>query len=873
VELPFAAMGRVTAPLLAVPLWAALMLAAVMLAALAPTTISAQTAPQSQEDQRPIGSRLGAIGGTVVETDGTPIPHVTVRLVGPAPRRTERRVQADAEGRFEFTELRHGDYRLAVELPGLQAPEEVSVVILPGERLETEVRLSLFAYSVEVSVVARSAATPQLIDTDSTAERRELTNRELTRLPLPVEQVLDALPVFPGVVRGPNGLISIGGTLPADSVYLFNNADLMDPFTGMYRLRLPLEAVETMSLESGVSSAAYGDRLGGVVNVTTATAGTNWDTEIVSPFPRPWLKGGEYRGIRRFTPRIRISGSLSPELSMSQSFGFRFEREQVFDVPDERGDHTIVQQWQSLTQFDWKPGGKNDFRFTLLGSPDGFSRAGLSGLTPVEATSDINHGTIAIVTNHQHRFDERSFFDTTLQFNRQSARVQPQTLPTGPGFDMFPDHNDGNAFNSQSRRSLHWQLKTVYNRILGPEAGRHLLQVGFEVHQMNLEGTYSNDRISIYDNDGRLRRQIESISSSPDEVQQQRGNKWEAAVFVQDRWRPNDRFWLDAGLRVSHDSAVGSVRFAPRLGAAWDLTGDGRTLLKGAVGVVHRRVYLAEEFWDSFPTRVETTWDEDGNGERLFLPSRRQEDLDSPRALIWTLSATRRLGARVTAHVAYTQRDTRNQLVFDRVEHDPIAVTPGVTNLPFIVPDDAGIFLANVGRTATKQVEITANIRVGQQDQLFISYVTSSALGDLNDFSLVASDMPAPVLRDNTRAALRHDTPNRVVIWGTFHLPWELIVSPSIEWRSGFPWSSLDVYRDYADGGNERRFPDYFAPDLQVTKGFRLAGIPLRAGVLVTNFIFRANPRDVIATVDSPRFGEFLNKVPSRVYFRFAATF
>ena len=572
---------------------------------LVPATTSATPTPQRQEDQRPISSRLGAIGGAVMEPDGTPIPHVIVKLVGPAPRQTERRVQADKDGRFEFTELRHGDYRLAVELAGLQARKAVSVVILPGQRLETNVRLSLFAYSVEVSIVARSPDTPQIIDTDSTAARRELTNRELTRLPLPVEQVLDALPIFPGVVRGPNGLISIGGTLPADSVYLFNNADLMDLFTGVYQLRLPLEAIGTMSLESGVTSAAYGDRLGGVVNVTTASAGTNWDTEIVSPFPRPWLKGGRYRGIRGFTPRIRISGSLSPELSMSQSFGFRFEREQVFDTPEDRGDHTIVQQWQSLTQFDWKPDEKNDFRFTLLGSPDGLSRAGLSGLTPIEATSEIDHGTIALVTNPQHRFDERSFFDTTLQFNRQSASVVPQTLPGGVGFDMFPDHNDGTAFNTQNRRSLHWQLKMVYNRILGPDAGRHLLQAGFEVHQMNIEGTYTNGPIRIYDDEGRLRRLIESISTSPDVVQRQHGNKWEGAVFVQDRWRPNNHFWLDVGLRVSHDSAVGSVRFAPRIGAAWDLNGDGRTLLKGAIGVVHRRVFLAEQFWDLFPTRVE----------------------------------------------------------------------------------------------------------------------------------------------------------------------------------------------------------------------------------------------------------------------------
>jgi hypothetical protein len=103
---------------------------------------------------------------------------------------------------------------------------------------------------------------------------------------------------------------------------------------------------------------------------------------------------------------------------MSQSVGFRFERERVFDTPDDRGDHTITQQWQSLTQFDWAMNEKNDMRFMLLGTPDNQSGAGLSGLTPIEATSELDHSTLALVVNQQHRFDERSFFDTTLQFHR-----------------------------------------------------------------------------------------------------------------------------------------------------------------------------------------------------------------------------------------------------------------------------------------------------------------------------------------------------------------------------------------------------------------------------------------------------------------------
>jgi hypothetical protein len=458
-----------------------------------------------------------------------------------------------------------------------------------------------------------------------------------------------------------------------------------------------------------------------------------------------------------------------------------------------------------------------------------------------------------------------------VQFNRQNAQILPRQA-TGSGFDMFPDHNDGTAFNSQNRSSLHWQLKTVYNRVLGAAEGSHLMKAGFELHQMNLDGKYSNSPVRIYDNDGVVRREIESFSVDQGRSRQV-GNKWEAALFIQDRWRPSRRFWIDIGLRASHDSAVRGIRLGPRFGAAWDLSGDGKTLLKGSFGIMHRRVYLAEQFWDLFPTRVETRWDEDGEGTRVFLPSRRPEEIESPRAIVWSVSATRRLGSRVTAHISYTERHSRNQLVFDRIEHEPIVLVPGIGTTSFEIPDDAGLFLTNAGRSTARQLELTANIRVGQQDQLFVSYVTSSSEGHLNDFSLVASDMPAPVLRDNERASMGHDVPNRVVIWGTFHLPWQIIASPSIEWRNGFPWSSLDVYRDYADVANDRRFPDYFSPDLQVTKGLRLLGVPVRVGVLVTNLIFRDNPRDVIPTVDSPRFGEFLNRVPSRVRLRFLATF
>jgi hypothetical protein len=126
----------------------------------------------------------------------------------------------------------------------------------------------------------------------------------------------------------------------------------------------------------------------------------------------------------------------------------------------------------------------------------------------------------------------------------------------------------------------------------------------------------------------------------------------EGAVYAQDKWRASDRVTVDIGVRVEYQEIIGNTDIAPRLGFAWDVTGDARTKVYGNWGTYIERVYDRYLEWGSQPGGdyyfVFDPTGELADGEEVpggTFGYRISGDNKTPSSDAWTIGVERLVGA------------------------------------------------------------------------------------------------------------------------------------------------------------------------------------------------------------------------------------
>src|SRR4030095_2060019 len=146
-----------------------------------------------------------SVSGTVraIGQDAAPfvIPGTTVSLTTP-----EGKVQVstvtDDRGEFRFTDIQPGPYKLKAEMPGFQAFEK-HITVSEGASTPYEILLTLAGLKETVVVTAEDTQ----LQASTASVSGVVSQQEMKTVPLFNEQFIDTLPLVPGVVRGPDGLI------------------------------------------------------------------------------------------------------------------------------------------------------------------------------------------------------------------------------------------------------------------------------------------------------------------------------------------------------------------------------------------------------------------------------------------------------------------------------------------------------------------------------------------------------------------------------------------------------------------------------------------------------------------------------------------
>lgn len=779
-------------------------------------------------------AQSGAVRGVVMTAaEGEPVSGVAIRVAPDGRRGRARRAVTDADGQFVLADLSAGAYLVRATHRRFSTVTE-RVVLTAGQTTRVEIRLTLLPIREELNVQAAGPGRA-----DEVPALTVVPARLADVAPLQGDDFAALLPVLPGVIRQPDGRLSLAGGRPEQSGLQVNESTVTDPVTGSIGIELPLDAVESVSRFNSPFAAEYGRFSSGVVRIETRRSDNDWRFSATNFMPSPRVRDGRIRGLSSFSPRLLVGGAIVRDrLFLTQSLQYEMRTTRVHSLPDGE-DLQELERVSSFTRLDASLSDRHDLTATVALFPRDREHVNLATFRPEPATPNVRERGFQVDLSERAVVQADFLVTSTFSIRQYDVDV----LPQGEGaMSITTAGRSGTFFHHQERKSRSYQWIETVTRSFEGRSGTHLLKAGFDLLRSGYSGAVDNGTVEIRRADGTLAERI----TFPGSVSVQASGT-DVAVFVQDRWRARDRALVDVGVRMDRDGVLGHISMSPRAGAAFALLDGGRGIVRGGVGWFAHRTPLAVAAFEQQEQRIVSRFAADGvtpDG-----PARAYDHVQAagevPGALVWSVGYDHRLTDRLVARVAYLQRRSRDEFVVE-----PVGST---------------LLLRSDGRSDYKETEVTLAYSDPQGAEAVVSYVSARADGDFNHFDRFFGDDPAPIIQESRRGPFDFDVPRRLVMRGTWPRgAWRL--GTVIEIRSGFPYSALDERQRFVGTPNGAgRLPAVATVDVSVGRVLTLKGRRVLVGLRAYNLFNRFTPRDVQQNLASAAFGAFYNGIERRV--------
>ena len=367
--------------------------------------------------------------------------------------------------------------------------------------------------------------------------------------------------------------------------------------------------------------------------------------------------------IEGWTPRANFSGPIAKG------------RAWFFNAADIQYDLSVVNElpagadtgssWQGsdLTRVQVNLTNRNILTSGFLFNFTDSNHFGLSPRDPIETTRDVNSRYYFLNVKDQAFLAGGSVLEVGVAASRLNA--DEQAMGDKP-YVIGPGGNSGNYF-ADSEQEVD-RLQVVASMLVRPLSwhGRHDLKFGIDADD-NRYRQFSLRRSFEIRNEQGIRVRTVSFSGDPHLGQ----DDAEFSAYIQDRWSPQERLLVEAGLRLDWDQVLGDTLVSPRFAVTYTPSRIRDSKFSAGVGVFYDATNLGLLARGLDQVRTDTFYSQDGS-EIIDGPivSRYVVDrasLQAPFSLNWSLGWEQKLPGAIYFATNFIRRQGRRAWAYSLV--------------------------------------------------------------------------------------------------------------------------------------------------------------------------------------------------------------
>ena len=765
--------------------------------------------------------------GVIVDEDNVPIAAAKISLQSSTGQ--SYRAETDGAGRFLLRNLPAGDYKVEASKEGFFVLTGQTLTLRSGSN---DVTLTL-KHAEELHEQVQVTAVANQIDTQDTAQKQTLTAREIRDIPVPNSHILQqSLTALPEVVQDNAGGLHIAGARSGETQYLLDGFEIGDPVNNTLSARFNVDATRAAEVQTGGIGAGYAHSGANVLSLETPDGDDKWRFGTTNPTPGINIQQGVHLG--NWYPRFTVSGPIergrfwfSDAISLQHTFSL------VRELP--AGSNTST-QWAGdnlfRLQYNFSP--KHILHGSFLYNRTQDQNLGLDALDPESTTLDLHQQRVFFSVR-----DQIWLYDTLIDFGVAADSETQDFYPQGTEpYVLLVNGTSGNFFERLHDHGT--RVQGLLNVIAASRHwhGTHQVSVGANVAGVEFSQTTTRGEIQALSASGTLVRQSTFVGpANPQATNTQAGG------YAQDNWSLSKHFVLQGGLRTDWDRFTQSAMLEPRLSGNVLPFGDDSAKFSLGWGIYNAPLSLSviEQSLDQLQVDV-------------FFNSAGTASAGSPAISQFVVPARGLRQPRFTTTSAGWQQKVRRNTIVDVT----LLARNGYHGFVYVDQNPAqmgGIFLLqDTRKDRYRAATLTLRHIFSEDTQVYGAYTRSRAstnqvLNPVLGSIFFAAQQPAP---------LAWDAPDRLLTWGwtPTHI-WKIQFSYFFEYRSGYPYSAVNLEQQLVGAPNSLRFPDYKNLNLALEKKFAFRGYLWAARIEAVNAFNWQNPNVVVNNVDAPNFGQF----------------